>query len=136
VIAWVKSTFPTKRREMKNVAWGALYNAHKDRQDLDPKKLEDEISELMQDEDVTNKKGIYSYVLDGNEKHLNIRAFSENQRREAYERQKGICPVCKKTFDISEMEADHINPWHSGGDTSAANCQMLCKPDNRTKGGK
>ena len=40
----------------------------------------------MQDDDVTNKKGIYAFVLDGKEKHLNIRAFSENVKREVYER--------------------------------------------------
>jgi len=98
--------------------------------------LETTISKLMEDEDVSNKKGIYSYVLNGQEKHLNIRAFSKNQKREAYERQGGICPVCKEHFEIDEMEGDHITPWHEGGKTTAANCQMLCKDDNRRKSGK
>jgi 5-methylcytosine-specific restriction endonuclease McrA len=57
-------------------------------------------------------------------------------KREAYERQKGICPVCKKKFELGQMEGDHIKPWHLGGKTNAANCQMLCKMDNRTKSGK
>lgn len=135
VIAWVQATFPTYRKEMKGIAWGDLYNAFKD-QEVDPKKLEAKISRLMEDEDVTNKKGIYPYVLDGRERHLNIRAFSNNQKREAYERQKGKCPVCKEHFEIEEMEADHITPWHEGGKTSAENCQMLCKEDNRRKSGK
>jgi len=135
VITWVQATFPTYRKEMKGIAWGDLYKVFKD-QELDPKKLEAEISRLMEDEDVTNKKGIYPYVLDGKEKHLNIRTFSNNQKREAYERQKGICPVCKEHFEIDEMEADHITPWHEGGKTSAENCQMLCKEDNRRKSGK
>jgi hypothetical protein len=134
VIAWVQATFPTYRREMKAIAWGNLYDEFKE-QELDPKKLETEIAGLMEDEDVTNKKGIYPYVLDGKEKHLNIRAFSNNQKREAYERQEGICPVCKEHFGIGEMEADHITPWHEGGKTSAENCQMLCKEDNRRKSG-
>ena len=90
----------------------------------------------MLDEDVSNKKGIYTYILTRNEKHLNIRAFSDNQKREAYERQKGVCVKCQKTFEIHEMEADHITPWHEGGKTSAENCQMLCKNDNRIKSGK
>jgi len=135
VINWVKTIFPTYRKEMKGIEWGFLYNEFKDKK-VDPKKLEAEINKLMQDEDVTNKKGIYWYVLNRKEKHLNIRAFSDNQKREAYERQKGICPICKKHFDISEMEADHIKPWHEGGKTSAENCQMLCKDDNRKKSGK
>ena len=39
-------------------------------------------------------------------------------------------------FKISEMEADHITPWHEGGKTTEENCQMLCKEDNRRKSGK
>lgn len=135
VINWTKAVFPNYRKEMKGIQWGSLYNEFKD-QKFDSKKLEEEIAKLMEDEDVTNKKGIYSYVLTHKEKHLNIRAFSSNQRREAYERQKGICPVCKQHFEIDEMEADHITPWHEGGKTSADNCQMLCKDDNRIKSGK
>ena len=94
-----------------------------------------QVVSLMADEDVTKKRGIYSYVLDGQEKHLNIRAFSPNQRREAYERQKGLCAVCGNHFELEEMEADHITPWHAGGKTEAANCKMLCRDDNRKKGG-
>jgi hypothetical protein len=135
VIGWTKATFPTYRKEMKGIAWGLLYNEFKD-QKLDPKKLEQQISDLMQDEDVSNKKGIYEYVLTGKERHLNIRAFTDNQKREAYERQKGICPVCTEHYEISGMEGDHIKPWHLGGKTSAENCQMLCKDDNRRKSGK
>jgi HNH endonuclease/Protein of unknown function DUF262 len=134
VMAWVKATFPKVRREMRAVQWGELYNEFKDAE-LDSAKLEEQVASLMADEDVTKKRGIYSYVLDGQEKHLNIRAFSPNQRREAYERQKGICPVCKKHFEFEEMEADHITPWHAGGKTEAANCKMLCKEDNRRKSG-
>ena len=135
VIAWVKATFPEYRHEMKGVAWGELYNEHKD-EPLDPAKIEDEVARLMADDDVTKNKGIYLYVLTRKEKHLNMRAFTDNQKRSAYERQKGICPVCEEHFDIEEMEADHITPWHDGGKTDADNCQMLCVEDNRRKGGK
>lgn len=135
VINWVKAVFPKYRREMKGIEWGFLYNDFKD-QKFDPKKLEEQIAKLMEDEDVGSKKGIYPYVLTGKEKFLNIRAFSPNQKREAYERQKGICVVCKEHFEIEEMEADHITPWHLGGKTSADNCQLLCQEDNRRKSGK
>ncbi len=134
VISWVKAIFPTYRREMKGIEWGFLYNKFHN-QKFDSKKLEEEVSILMEDEDVGNKKGIYTYVLTRKEKYLNIRSFSPNQKREAYERQKGICVVCKKVFQIDGMEADHITPWHLEGKTSADNCQMLCKEDNRRKSG-
>ncbi len=135
VINWIKAVFPKYRKEMKGVDFGILYNEFKDKE-FDYKKIEKEITKLMQDEDVTKKSGIYPYVLTRDEKYLNIRAFIDNQKREAYERQKGICPKCKKHFEIDEMEADHIKPWHEGGKTIAENCQMLCKQDNRIKSGK
>ena len=135
VMAWVQATYPTYRKEMKTVSWGELYNQFKDLP-LDSKKLDTEVTRFMLDEDVERKKGIYSYLLDGKEKHLSIRAFSPAMRREAYERQKGICPDCSKHFELEAMEADHITPWHEGGKTTAANCQMLCMEDNRRKGGR
>jgi len=135
VITWVNAFFTNYRKEMKGIDWGNLYNRFKNIK-LDPKTLEKEISCLMQDEDVESKKGIYLYVLEKDEKYLNIRAFSDNMKRESYERQKGICPKCKKHFDISEMEGDHIDPWSKGGKTTADNCQMLCKPCNRRKSSK
>lgn len=135
VIAWARKVFPNYRREMSGVQWGELYNEFKDKK-FNAAKLEEEVKELMQDEDVTKKSGIYPYVLTRNEKFLNIRAFTDKMKREAYERQKGICKKCKKHFEIEEMEADHIKPWHEGGKTVPENCQMLCKEDNRTKSGK
>jgi hypothetical protein len=135
VIAWVRKTFTNYRREMNSVQWGELYNKFKDNK-LDAIKLETEIKELMQDEDVTKKSGIYPYVLTRQERYLSIRAFTDKMKREAYERQKGKCIKCKKHFEIEEMEADHATPWHEGGKTISKNCQMLCKEDNRRKSGK
>ena len=134
VINWVRIIFPHYRKEMKGINWGELYNQFKDKT-FNTVELEKSIATLMQDDDVTKKSGIYAYVLDGNEKHLNIRAFSPNMKREAYERQKGICPKCKKHFDIEQMQGDHITPWHAGGKTIANNCQMLCRDCNGRKAG-
>jgi hypothetical protein len=132
VISWVELTFTTYRKEMKGVDWGGLYNQFKDGL-FDTAELEKEIRALMIDDDVTSKKGAYPYVLTRNEKYLAIRGFTEAQRREAYERQGGICPKCGKHFEMDGMEADHITPWSKGGRTNAANCQMLCLDDNRRK---
>ncbi len=134
VIAWVKAIFPKYRKEMKGLAWGALYNAHQDTPH-DAAKIEGVVARLMADEDVTNKKGIYTYVFTREERNLNIRAFTDNQKREAFEHQKGVCSKCKKVFLIEEMEADHITPWSKGGRTLNENCQMLCADDNRRKSG-
>ena len=135
VVNWVKIIYPNYRKEMKGIDWGFYYNRYGSKY-LNSNDLEKKIVKLMLDDDVTKKKGIYEYLLDGQEKHLSIRAFTEKQKREAYERQKGVCASCGLHFDISKMEADHITPWVLGGRTVSDNCQMLCKSCNRSKGAK
>ncbi len=132
VIEWLKLTFPVYRSEMRSVDWHILYNKYKDVM-YDTDKLEQEIEKLMIDDEITNKKGIYYYILTRDEKYLNIRTFTESQRREVYERQKGKCNICKKEYDLIDMDADHITPWSKGGKTSIENCQLLCKDCNRRK---
>ncbi len=132
VMAWVKAVFPHYRKEMKGVEWGLLFNTYGNN-DYDTDFLEQKTIDLMSDDDVTKKSGIYEYLLDGKEKHLNIRAFTPSMKRSAYERQNGICAVCGKHFEIEDMEADHIKPWSQGGKTEPSNCQMLCKECNRHK---
>jgi Protein of unknown function DUF262/HNH endonuclease len=134
VTAWVKATFPKYRSDMKGVAWGDLYNQF-GHDDLDPAALETRVVALMADDEVERKKGIYTYVLTGEEKWLNLRQFRNSDKRSAYERQKGVCPVCKETFAFEGMEADHKKPWRAGGKTTPENCQMLCIRENRLKSG-
>ena len=132
VIRWVKTIFPTYRKEMKGLPWGVYYNKFKDL-NLNPAKLEKRVAELMADDDVDKKSGIYEYLLDGQEKHLSLRAFTDSQKRTQYEKQKGICPKCGKHFTFEQMEGDHITPWSKGGHTVPENLQMLCKNCNRRK---
>lgn len=135
VIDWVGLTFPKKRAQMKGLDWGTLYDEYHT-EVYDTTELEARIKQLMIDDDVTKKSGIYFYVLTGKEKYLSLRSFSEQMKLEAYERQNGICPLCGKHFDIEFMEGDHITPWVEGGKTSSANCQMLCRECNRRKGAR
>ena len=138
VIIWIETSFhPSKDRKkiMKGIDWGTLYKKYKN-EVFDFNKIEEEVKSLLLDDDVTNKKGIYPYILTRKEKHLSIRAFSDSQKLSAYEKQNGFCKHCKEHFEISQMEADHIMPWHLGGRTISENCQMLCKSCNRKKSGK
>ena len=135
IFTWVKTTFPKYRREMKGLPWGVLFNRH-GAKGLDAAQLEERIKTLMEDDEVKRNAGIYEYLLDGSEKHLNLRKFSKKLKRAAYERQAGICAACGGHFDLEQMEADHIKPWSAGGKTVAENCQLLCKACNRRKGKK
>lgn len=135
VIEWVKTIFPRYRNEMKGLNYGALYNAYHNT-NINIKNVNDEIDRLMSDDDVTNKKGIYYYVLTRDEKNLNIRTFTNSQKRTVYERQNHICVSCGNEFDFGDMEADHITPWIEGGRTDLDNCQVLCRKCNRRKSKK
>ena len=132
VIDWIEATFTKKRKFMKGVDWGSLHNTFKNEK-LDPIMIEEETTRLVLDDDVTRESGIYPYILTRNEKHLNIRAFTNNMKQKVYEKQSGICAKCNKDFEINAMEADHITPWSEGGKTNEQNCQMLCRNCNREK---
>ncbi len=138
VFAWVKRVFPNqdsaRSKLMKGLPWGEFYNRHKNDK-LNAAELERRVTALIEDEEVLGQKGIYEYLLTGNEKTLNLRAFDDRTKQRVFARQEGICPICQKRFEFNEMEADHIIPWSGQGKTTIDNCQMLCKLDNRTKSG-
>lgn len=140
IIDWVELTFPKHRAKlMKGLNWGILYNEY-GKNIYDPNELEKEISRLLQDDDITKQKGIYEYLLSGKtkEKALSIRAFTDNEKMTMYERQQGVCPMCKAEgknvkWELEEMHADHILPWSKGGHTTLDNGQMLCREHNLEK---
>ena len=112
------------------------------------------VDELLADEQVRNKRGVFEYVLGGEQDSslLDVRVFDERTRNAVYKRQteeaiaKGVsnCPLCavghdanvKRIYKIAEMDADHVTAWSKGGATDASNCQMLCKTHNRAKGNR
>jgi len=136
VISWVEATFTVKRKKfMKGIEWGMLYNKYKDVL-YDTAVIEAETARLIADDDVERKSGIYPYILTRDERYLSLRTFTDSMKQKVYEKQSGNCKICGKHFDVSEMEGDHITPWHEGGKTTEENCQMLCRDDNRRKSGK
>lgn len=145
VINWVKETFDVRnansekyRKEMRSVDWNDLYKKYHNNT-YNAKVLEDKINELMANEEVTDKKGIYEYVLSGENpevaRKLSKRTFSQRDKRTVYERQKGYCAMCGEYHPIEEMAADHRKPWWNGGTTTIENLQMVCRKCNSRKGG-
>ena len=153
VIDWVDSKFDDVYDEMQGLNWGEVYERfHKN--PYDHTELSEKVSELMTDDFVTNRKGIFEYVL-GNcqdTKLLNVRLFDKPTMRKVYQEQtekakaEGIsnCPYCaighdansKRIWKLNEMDADHVTAWSKGGSTTIDYCQMLCKTHNRAKGNK
>lgn len=153
VIDWVDSVFDYTGKEMCGQEWGRLYREfHKN--SYNKKKITERVSALLADECVSAKRGVFEYVLGGEEKPelLNIRIFDKNTIRAVYRQQTeqaardGVsnCPLCAigpagnrtRIYKESEMDADHVTAWSRGGATTRENCQMLCKSHNRAKGNK
>lgn len=141
VISWIDKIFKVYRKDMKGVEWGILYNTYAG-MNYNSNKVEEQISKLIDDDEVTNKKGIYEYILSGKENCLNIRIFNDKDKLITFNRQlngttgKATCPKCNdnnKLYDLTQMEADHIIAWSKGGKTIIDNCQMLCKYHNGIK---
>ena len=137
VLNWAITNFDMKRfkKIMKGLDWAWLYDTYGS-DTLDTVALGKRISELIRDSEIQRPSGIIPYVLTGDERHLDLRAFPEDIKLAVWEKQNHICPVCKRELDIEFMEGDHIIPWSKGGRTVAENCQMLCRECNRHKSGK
>ena len=153
VIEWAKILFGSHKDEMRGLEWGELYEKYHSNS-YNPAWLQQRVNELYADEAVTNKRGVFEYLLGGEtDQHLlNIRIFEESVKKTVYARQtneareQGIsnCPECAKghenvrtkIYKFNEMDADHVSAWSKGGATDISNCQMLCKTHNRMKGNR
>ncbi|MGC4003053.1 MAG: hypothetical protein QM811_07930 [Pirellulales bacterium] len=153
VIDWVSTVFAEVRSEMQGLEWGRLYETYHG-QSYNSAKTEALVEKLMADEYVTNRKGIFEYVLGGSKekKLIAVRVFDEKTKKVAYNKQtqavkgKNVsnCPLCAvgdnankaRIYNIDEMDADHVAAWSKVGDSSAQNCEMLCVTHNRAKGNK
>ena len=153
VIGWASTVFINITSELCGQEWGRLYETyHKNA--YNPQEISRRLHELYADFYVKNKRGIYEYLLGGEQdkKLLDIRIFDEPTKKSVYAKQtdeakaKGVsnCPHCalenaanrSKIWQLKEMDADHVSAWSRGGATDIGNCQMLCKTHNRAKGNR
>lgn len=153
VIDWINSTFDTVTDYMQGLEWNRLYESYHTKP-YNKTELNQRIEELLGDEWVSEKKGVYEYVLgeETDPKLLNVRIFDQKEKRKAYDKQtkdakeRGVsnCPMCAqlentnktKIWALKDMDADHVTAWSKGGATDLSNCQMLCKTHNRSKGNR
>jgi hypothetical protein len=137
VLNWAQTNFDMRKfkKIMKGLNWAELYDRFGSAT-LDTADLARRISALLRDGDIQKQTGIIPYVLTGDERYLDLRAFPEDIKLAVWEKQNHICPLCGREFDYELMEGDHITPWREGGRTVIENCQMLCIECNRRKGGR
>jgi hypothetical protein len=153
VIDWASIVFTDIKKQMKGLEWARLYETYKNTP-YDSVLLSEKVQQLYSDPYIRNKKGIFEYVLGGEEdtRLLDVRLFDEKTKKEAYSRQtnevkdKNIsnCPFCaignnsnkNRIYKFEDMEADHVKAWTNGGSTTIENCEMLCTMHNRSKGNK
>ena len=153
VIEWVSTVFVDVLPAMRGLEWGRLYEAYHGKS-YDPSKMSVEVKKLDADPQVTNRKGIFEYLLGGavDKSLLAVRVFDDRVKQVAYARQtqaaqakgESNCPLCamgdtankSRIYKLGEMDADHVSAWSKGGESSAKNCQMLCITHNRAKGNR
>ena len=153
VIDWADSVFQDIRPEMCGLEWGRLYEAYHNTP-YDPEQIHVRVRALYGDEFVSDRRGIYEYVLGGEQDKslLNIRVFDEKTKKKVYAVQTAKaeaehvsnCPYCAhmdganktRIYRLNEMDADHVTAWSKGGSTDESNCMMLCKTHNRSKGNR
>jgi hypothetical protein len=153
VIDWVDSKFDDVYDEMQGLNWGELYERFHSNA-YNHTELSQKVHELMHDDYVGNRRGIFEYVLGGcqDTKLLNVRLFDKPTMRKVYDQQTAQaksdnvsnCPYCaighdanrQRIWKLEEMDADHVTAWSKGGATDISNCQMLCKTHNRAKGNR
>ena len=152
VIDWVSNTFEETDSSMRGLNWGELYEKYHNNS-YDIKELTQKVRNLQGDYFVKNKRGIYEFLLSGENfelrRNLDIRVFEEPvkkakykiQTEEAEKNNTSNCPLCavgnsNRLWKLTEMDADHITAWSKGGATDISNCQMLCITHNRAKGNK
>lgn len=153
VIDWASMVFVDVLPEMQGLEWGRLYEQYH-HESYSPKAISEAINKLVSDAEVTNRKGIFEYLLSGSMdlKLLAVRVFDEKVKKVTYEKQTQIakekgesnCPLCaighdankSRIYTLKEMDADHVSAWSKGGGSSAQNCQMLCSTHNRAKGNR
>ncbi len=153
VIDWVSSVFIDVKDEMKGLEWGRLFEEYHSTA-YNPQKVSELVHKLYGDSFVSERKGIFEYILGGcvDTKLLNIRVFEESVKKAVYTQQTdkakkdetSNCPYCaigsdnnsKRIWKYNEMDADHVTAWSKGGATDIKNCQMLCKTHNKAKGNR
>lgn len=153
VIDWASTVFIDVEKEMSGLEWGRLYETYH-KNPYDPAKVSEEVHKLYEDLYITNRKGIFEYILGGSidKKLLNIRVFDKATKKKLYAVQtkaakakgESNCPLCALGHDANkdkiwaqkDMDADHVTAWSKGGATDEKNCQMLCKTHNRAKGNR
>ncbi|WP_333604296.1 GmrSD restriction endonuclease domain-containing protein [Lactobacillus acetotolerans] len=153
VIDWVDKLFDYTGPEMRGLDWGYLYRTYHTNA-YSKESINDRVSTLLADFQVTDKRGIFEYVLGGEKKTelLNVRVFDPKTKKTVYDAQTkdarnrtvSNCPLCAlghgnnstRIYKLNEMDADHVTAWSKGGSTDISNCQMLCKTHNRAKGNR
>lgn len=152
VIDWVDSAFvAAPDKAMRGLEWNRLYETYH-HQAYKTAEVDADVQALLADPAVEKKSGIYEYVLSDKTlpQLLRVRLFPDSVKRAAYQAQTAAaeatgvsnCSACamgqgEKAAHIykpKEMDADHVTAWSKGGDSTLANCEMLCIFHNRSKG--
>ena len=156
VINFMENWFPEFTKKIKNQNkseykvllngknWGDIYTLYHKNNSYDRDELYSKVIEYLENEDVTNKAGIFWYLLSNEDKEyeskLNVRSFdkvlTKTQLQIKFKEQNEKCVKCEKRCELGAMHKDHIIPFSKGGKTNYENFQLLCANCNGKKSNK
>ncbi len=117
IITWVRSTFTKYRREMKGLDWGAIYDEFGENV-YDTTALEKQIHDLMEDDEIMRKSGIYRYVLSGDLRDLSFRPSTRSRNARPTSGSRAFAPIAASTSSwkrwrptISRRGKRAVRPW-------------------------
>ena len=134
VFSWANKVIGTdkildklKRRD----DWFELYNIYHDETGhytgTSYSKIQEDLKKWMKDDEIKTNSKLVPLALCKEENRdyrvldLSGRAFSKEAIERAWDKQKGICPSCKKLINKGEAVGGHIKSWAHGGRTIEAN---------------
>ena len=132
VVPWVNSLFGSVHADvMAGVPWGEYYNDY-GREQFNPSEVMSEMERLLKDDSVTNKQGVFDYLLCGDISSLKLRKFTDGETRSLLEKQGGYCAHCGCEVDAKDARISCVKPWPNGP-VSVDNAEVLCKKCDRDK---
>ena len=80
-----------------------MYNKYKDVA-YDTKEIEGKTLKLIDDDEVQSLKGVYEYILTGEEKHLNLRQFDDKTKEKFLKNKKANAFGAKRLLNLKKWK--------------------------------
>ena len=114
VLNWAITNFEMKKfkKIMKGLDWALYYDDFHDKT-LDTVEMAKRISTLMRDSEIQRQSGIIPYVLTGDERHLDLRAFPDAVPRLQPQERRQVTLLNTTTLQVESRHRDSAFLFHN-----------------------